>query len=81
MDKTKITEEERCLGGIAMAIEEIEDGLGASFRGFDRLWEDRNTVKAIWLIAELAEISKHVTIACDYLQILKKIYIQTDGDK
>jgi len=74
MDKREITKEERCLGEIATVLEETEDDLEAAFRGFDRLWEDRNIEKAIRLREELAEVFKYAMIACNYLRELEEIY-------
>ena len=73
MDKREITEEERCLGEIATALEAIEDDLEAAFRGFDRVWRDRNIEKAIRLREELVEVSKHAMIACAYRRELEVI--------
>jgi len=73
-----IAEEGRCLGGIHTALEEAEDDLEAAFRGFDRLWEDRNIEKAIRIREELAEVSKYAMIACDYLRALEELY-RTNG--
>jgi len=74
MCKREITEEERCLGEIATALDEIKYDLEAAFRGFDRLWEDRNIEKGIRLREELADIFKHAMIACNYLRTLEEIY-------